>query len=216
MKSLSLLRPPVSLLHSALFATVCAAACATLLLPHLEAADAGAPQDPASRLAIMRDRLGLSEDQISEIRPLVEDEAARVQALRNDTSLSDAEKRLKAGEIMAAVREKVASVLTPEQKAKAAAEMRNRSGGAGGASDGLQRLKAMKEKLGLSDEQVEKLKPVLAEEGPKLQALREDKASTPEEKRQVQRQSMERIAAELTPEQREKMREQVKERQNQK
>jgi Spy/CpxP family protein refolding chaperone len=219
MKSLTLRRPPASFSRSALLATFCSLACAAILLPRLEAADAGAPQDAASRLAIMRERLGLSEEQLSELRPVLEDDAARMRALKDDTSLSDAEKRMKAGEMQTAFRDKVASLLTPEQKAKVASEMRNRSGNPGGGADGLQKLKAMKEKLGLSDEQVEKLKPILMEEGPKLQALREDKASAPEEKRQAQKQSLDRILAELTPEQREKMREQVKEkqeRQNQK
>jgi hypothetical protein len=62
----------------------------------------------------------------------------------------------------------------------------------------------MKEKLGLSDAQVEKLKPILTEEGPKIKAIREDSSASPEAKQEAVKQSMERIAAELTPEQLEK------------
>jgi hypothetical protein len=72
----------------------------------------------------------------------------------------------------------------------------------------------LKEKLGLSEEQVAKLKPVLAEEGPKLRALKEDKSLAPEERKAAFEASFERISAELTAPQREKMREEMRARRN--
>ncbi len=162
----------------------------------------------------MKERLGLSNEQVDQLRPIVQEEAAKLKTLKDDTTLSEVEKKDKLREIMAGIREKLGAVLTPEQKAKAAEEMRSRNGSrpAGSGNEAMERLMMMKEKLGLSDEQVEKLKPILAEEAPKMRAVREDQVSSPEDKRKVLRQSMERIAAELTQEQREKMREQAQNR----
>jgi hypothetical protein len=50
----------------------------------------------------------------------------------------------------------------------------------------------------------------LAEEAPKLKALRDDKNLSPEEKRAAFNASFERVSAELTPPQREKMREEMR------
>jgi F0F1-type ATP synthase delta subunit len=67
----------------------------------------------------------------------------------------------------------------------------------------------LKEKLGLSEEQFSKVRPVLAEEGPKLKALRENQTLNPEERRAAFEASFGRIAAELTPAQAEKLREEM-------
>ena len=75
--------------------------------------------------------------------------------------------------------------------------------------DAQQRIEALKEKLGLSEAQVEKLKPILAEEALAMKALREDSNMLPEAKRETMKQSLERISAELTPEQAEKFKEEV-------
>lgn len=70
------------------------------------------------------------------------------------------------------------------------------------------RLAMMKEALGLTPEQVEKLKPIFAKDMEKFKALREDTALTPEAKREKMRAifegSREEVKAVLTPEQAEK------------
>jgi hypothetical protein len=68
----------------------------------------------------------------------------------------------------------------------------------------------LKEKLGLTDEQVAKMKPIMAEEGPKLRALRDDKSLSREARQAAFEQSFEKIAAELTPSQREQLREEMR------
>lgn len=71
-----------------------------------------------------------------------------------------------------------------------------------------ERLEMMKEKLGLSTEQVEKLKAIFAEDAEKIKAFREDSALTDEQKREKMRAffqaSMEKVKAVLTPDQGEK------------
>ena len=125
-----------------------------------------------------------------------------------DATLSTEQKRAKAKEVTAAGREQIKELLTPEQRQKLAEEMKSQQAASGG--DGALRMAELKEKLGLTDEQVSKLKPVLAEEAPKLKALRDDKNLSPEEKRAAFNASFERVSAELTPPQREKMREEMR------
>jgi F0F1-type ATP synthase delta subunit len=72
----------------------------------------------------------------------------------------------------------------------------------------------LKEKLGLTEEQVTKIKPILAEEAPKLKALRDDKSLAPAERKAAFEASFERVAAELNDAQREKMREEMRARRN--
>lgn len=80
----------------------------------------------------------------------------------------------------------------------------NRPGGPRGGD----RLEMMKERLNLTPEQVEKLKPIFAADAEKLKALREDAALTREQKgekaRAIVQASMEEVKAILTPDQLEK------------
>ena len=77
-----------------------------------------------------------------------------------------------------------------------------------GGQRGENRLEMMKEKLGLTPEQVEKIKPILEKDREKLMALREDSTATREQKgekrREILKSSMEAIRPILTPEQVEK------------
>jgi Spy/CpxP family protein refolding chaperone len=167
---------------------------------------------PESRLETMKAQLNLSAEQMEKLKPLVAEESAKIKALKDDTALSDGQKKEQARQIMAAFREKLGTVLTAEQKLKLSEERQRRTGTV--QTEAAQRLKALKEKLGLSDDQIEKIKPILAEEAPKLKALKEDKSASPEDRRVILKQSMERISAELTPEQKDKMREQLQKRPN--
>lgn len=165
---------------------------------------------PEARVEAMKQRLGLSEEQVAKLKPMVEEESAKLNTLKEDASLSDSQKKEQAGLLIGAFREKFAAVLSKEQRAKLIEETQRK--GSQIRDEMVQRLQAMKEKLGLSDVQMAKIRPVLAEEGPKLKALKDDKTSSPEEKRAILKQSMERISSELTPEQKEKMREQLQKR----
>ena len=94
----------------------------------------------------------------------------------------------------------------PEAAKPEAGRPERRPGGPGGP--GGDRLAMMKEQLGLTPEQVEKIKPILEKDREKLQALRADTAATREQKgekmREILTASMEEIKPILTPEQLEK------------
>ena len=74
-----------------------------------------------------------------------------------------------------------------------------------------ERLKAMSEKLGLTDDQKEKVKAIFEKNQPKIKELRADPALAQDEKRkklmEIRKAEMEEIRALLTPEQQEKMKE---------
>ena len=134
----------------------------------------------ANRMQEMRQRLGLSDAQVEQLTALFDADGPKMKGLREDASLSDTQKREQLKGLSDARREKIAAILTPEQRAKAAEEIKRRGGGPDSPqAEGLRRLQAIKEKLGLSDAQVEKLKPILTEEGPKMKALREDSSTSP-------------------------------------
>ena len=173
-----------------------------------EAADPAPNRGPVARMEAMRERLALSDQQWEKLQPLLKQEGEKVREILADATLSTEQKRAKAKEVTAAGREQIKELLTPEQRQKLAEEMKSQQAASGG--DGALRMAELKEKLGLTDEQVSKLKPVLAEEAPKLKALRDDKNLSPEEKRAAFNASFERVSAELTPPQREKMREEMR------
>ena len=172
------------------------------------AADPAPNRGPLARMEAMRERLALSDQQWEKLQPLLKQEGEKVREILADATLSIEQKRAKAKEVTAAGREQIKELLTPEQRQKLAEEMKSQQAASGG--DGALRMAELKEKLGLTDEQVSKLKPVLAEEAPKLKALRDDKNLSPEEKRAAFNASFERVSAELTPPQREKMREEMR------
>jgi len=185
-----------------------------LTLPLHLACAAGPPLErgPLARLGAMRESLGITDQQWEKLQPLLKQEGDRVREIIADPTLSVEQKKEKAREATAAGRGQIQEILTPEQRLKLGEEMRkSQEGGPGGPA---QRLAELKEKLGLTEEQVTKLKPVLAEEGPKLRALRENQNLTPEQRKAAFEASFGRIAEGLNPSQVEKLREEMRPRRN--
>jgi len=61
-------------------------------------------------------KLGLSSDQVNQIKPVLEDRAQKMQALRADTTLSQQDRRAKARDIMQDSNTKIEAVLNDTQK----------------------------------------------------------------------------------------------------
>jgi periplasmic protein CpxP/Spy len=64
----------------------------------------------------LQKKLGLSSDQVNQIKPVLEDRTQKMQALRADTSLSQQDRRAKAHEIMQDSKNKIEAVLNDTQK----------------------------------------------------------------------------------------------------
>lgn len=171
------------------------------------AQNGAAKSEGVARLEAMREKLGLTAEQLEKIKPAMEAQASKLKAIKEDGSLSEEQKREKARGESGELRKLMEEVLNAEQKTKLAEMMKERFGDKAGA--GVEaRLRGMKDKLGLSDEQALKIRPILEEEAPKL------KEASPDQRKEMVRESLMRIAAELTPEQREKLKEQFKAKKN--
>lgn len=91
------------------------------------------------RLDNMKSSLSLTDDQVTKIKAIYEETRPAMQALRDDSSLSQDDRRAKMREIRDQINEKVGAVLTPEQKTKWEEQRRSRQGGGGqggGSGDG--------------------------------------------------------------------------------
>lgn len=64
--------------------------------------------------------LNLRDDQKAKLRPILMEENQQLQALRNDTSMTQEQKAAKANQIREAVSPKIKAILTPEQLQKLA------------------------------------------------------------------------------------------------
>jgi len=88
--------------------------------------EAAAPDKVAAMLA---DKLSLSDDQKSQIEPIIADRQAQLRALRNDQSLRRLQRAREAKRIFKESDKKIGAILTPDQKKQYAAlekEMRER------------------------------------------------------------------------------------------
>lgn len=94
---------------------------------------------------------------------------------------------------------------------KPAAPAGERPGRGGGGQNVAERLKTMKEKLGLTDEQTGKIKDIFEKHRDEFATVRKDESLKPEEKRaklmELRKAEMGEVRALLTPEQKEKLKE---------
>jgi hypothetical protein len=72
--------------------------------------------NPDRMAAHLQKKLNLSEDQVNQIKPVLQDRAQQLSALRSDTSLSQQDRRAKARDIMKDTNTKIEAVLNDTQK----------------------------------------------------------------------------------------------------
>ena len=143
--------------------------------------------DPEARLAQMKSRLNLTNEQVAKLKELGPEKTPEKMA-------------------------KLMEILTPEQreKMKAAREAGGAAGRESGAP-GLPKIEALKEKLGLNESQVATITPKLNEARKAMEDTRAQNDLSAEQKREKAKETigplMKSIAEELTPEQRTKLRE---------
>lgn len=92
----------------------------------------GHPMDPDSQLAHMTRQLDLTADQQAQIRPLLVAHQQQQQALFQDQSLSQDDRRAKARTMNAETHKKIEALLTDEQKQKFQAMQQRMHHGEGG------------------------------------------------------------------------------------
>ncbi len=76
----------------------------------------GGRMSPERMLQMMSNRLNLTDDQKAKILPVLQSQFDQMKALRDDTSLSDDDKRDKRRSIMQDTHQKIRALLTPDQQ----------------------------------------------------------------------------------------------------
>jgi Spy/CpxP family protein refolding chaperone len=64
------------------------------------------------------EKLNLTDEQRTKLKPILQDQAQQVKAVRDDTALSQEQKTAKMKAIHASFHDQINAVLTPEQQAK--------------------------------------------------------------------------------------------------
>lgn len=93
--------------------------------------------NPEKRLQAMKDQLGLTDDQTAKVKIIQDEGRGKMEAIRNDSSLSDEDKRTKSAALMQDESKRVRAVLTAEQQPKYDEMVEHmRGGGRGGRKKG--------------------------------------------------------------------------------
>jgi protein CpxP len=77
-----------------------------------------AAKSPDAHLQMLTEKLNLTDEQRTKLKPILQDQSQQQQAVHDDTSLSPEQKTAKMKSIHASFRDQISAVLTPEQQAK--------------------------------------------------------------------------------------------------
>ncbi len=149
-------------------------------------------------------RLNLTDDQRTKVQSILQNERSQVQAVRNNTSLTDEQKKQQIHDLRNTDHQQLLAILTPEQQAqlKQLHAERNGRGAAFKAGRGFQALN-------LTDQQKQQLQPVFQSTRQQMQALRSDTTLTPEQKHEkmkaIRQNEMTQLKSILTPEQQQQL-----------
>ena len=173
--------------------------------------------------------LNLTQEQKAEFKSMHEASKSKMESIRNNSSLTEEQKKSQLAEIRKEQHEKMQRFLTPEQQTKFAARRKNHAGKEGNARRENQKahsafdhrggqFEKMKEQLNLSEAQVNQLKEGRKELASRMQSIRNDKNLTEEQKKEqfrtlaeARRKNLESV---LTPEQKAKLAEFRKNKEN--
>jgi len=137
--------------------------------------------------------LNLTEDQKSQFKTLMQNQRQQIDAIRQDTTLTDAQKHDKIAQIHQGMRAQFDAILTPEQKQQMA---EGRHGGRRG--DPLSALN-------LTDQQKAAAKPIFESAHNSMRSIQQDTTLTREQKfekmKQLHQQTQSQLSAILTPDQ---------------
>ena len=78
----------------------------------------GATPSPEAHLQMLGEKLNLTEDQKAKLKPILQDQAQQLKALRDDSSLSPEQKSAKKKIIHELTHDQINGLLTPEQQDK--------------------------------------------------------------------------------------------------
>lgn len=172
------------------------------------------------------EKLNLTENQKQQMKSFNDDFKGKMQILKNDNSLSEDARKQKRMELMKAHRAQVETILTPEQKKQWQDEKKtggykamkgeDKMAGRAGKRGGRQGFDKMTKDLNLSNDQAVKLKKINEDFRASVEKTKSNNALTADQKKEqmktLHQQHKQAIEATLTAEQRDKMKEQMKNR----
>jgi protein CpxP len=180
----------------------------------------------------LAERLGLSTEQTEKVRTIREQQMDDLRAVRDDAALAPDQKREKVQAVNQQANQKIRALLTPEQQPKfdqLVSEMQERgrdfAGGRGPGGPGGERperaqemARRMAEYVGLSQDQIAKVKVIREKQQADIQVVRNDAALAPDQQREkareIRQNANKEIRALLTPEQQTKFDQFLSEMQN--
>ncbi len=178
--------------------------------------------NPEKRLALMKQTLSLTDDQVARIRPIIVAEQAELEKLRGDSTLNRDQRRVKLQELNKGTSDNVRELLTPEQQTKQdsikakIAENRSKTRGARPGAVPVEftpekRIVRLTEHLALTLEQQDKIMPILQDEYTQLKTLPGNDTYNRDQRRaklqQLTQETNSKIMPILTPEQQKKYKE---------
>jgi Spy/CpxP family protein refolding chaperone len=152
-------------------------------------------------------QLGLSDAQKSQIQNYLKDSRSQLEVLRNDTTLTPDQRRTQAQQIRQTTKDKVQSVLTPDQQTQLAQLRTQAQQKAQARREQFvdQRLARMTSRLGLNANQSAAIKSLTDTARTQAQAIRENTALSQDQKIQqlqdLRKSTRDQVVAQLTPEQ---------------
>lgn len=176
----------------------------------------GAQNGPDYRLNMMVRKLELSEEQRTQIKPILDKELIQIEALRGNDTLNRDQRRAKLQQLNKETSEKIRPLLTPEQQRRQdeakqkistnrSKQRSTRPGPNPGENDPESRLLRLTKDLSLTPEQQVRIKPLLKEEFTELEAMRGNDSYTRDQRRvkllELNKTTSEKIKTVITPEQ---------------
>jgi Spy/CpxP family protein refolding chaperone len=149
-------------------------------------------------------QLDLTDAQRQQIKVIMTEKKDKIQALKNDQSLTKEQKKARFKELNRDAREKVGSILTPEQKQKFDLMKEKFTGMKGQAGE----RKGVAKKLNLNETQKQQFKEINEESWKQISSVKRDSALSKEDKiariQEIRKSSRAKINKVLTPEQQQK------------
>jgi Spy/CpxP family protein refolding chaperone len=156
---------------------------------------------------MMIQKLNLSQQQQDQLKPIFEKQREQAKAIKQDTSLNEEQKKQKFDALRQGTQTQVNAVLTPEQQQQWA-QMKEQGKQHMGERRGNMGAR-MAEKLNLSQQQQDQLKPIMEKQRAQAKAIWQDNSLSQDQKREkmqaLHQESQTQINAILTPEQQQQM-----------
>ena len=166
-------------------------------------------------MQMMAKRLNLSQQQQDQLKPIFDQTRQQAQAIKNDTSLTQDQKKEKLQALRQSTQSQVNGILTPEQQQQWAQMKQN---GMQRMKEGRQRgAQRMAQKLNLSQDQQNQIQPIMQKQREQAKAIWQDNSLSKDQKNEklqaLRQETHSQINSILTEEQQQQWQEMQKNRQ---